>query len=322
MFSFRPEPRTTPRCSCCVSGSAARDVHSQLCTHTHKRTHTPAAKVRFPHCCSWLSIAHMPERLLVWGPRWPFQELSGGLDYLKKGFSCRGCSSLSRASPQVLQYTPHTAFRPAAQTALPRSRCRYVPEKVIRKMAANIQPPNPERFKWECHTAVVEGAWDWSSTNTSGCRSSKGLCASGGAFQEEGGPGREGGARDDAGVQWSFWRVIAAAAEDLLAPSSPVSSAASLLQQVPYIPAVQQQKITLDLMVFNYRGRRVEVHRSSRILCRFSHSVPRLSRMQPCRPSCVLCSSRGSAPLAAHWTSGLTSCAINVVDLMHVQSSF
>lgn len=93
-------------------------------------------------------------------------------------------------------------------------------------MAASIQPPDPERFKWERHTAVVGGTGDWSSRDPSASRD--------GALRERDGAGREMSAWDDSGVQQSFCRAIAAAAaaEDMMVPSSPASFAASLLQQV------------------------------------------------------------------------------------------
>lgn len=101
-------------------------------------------------------------------------------------------------------------------------------------MAAIIQPPDPERFKWERHTALVRDTGSWPSRDFSGCRGGKGLGASGCALPREDRAGRGKVLRDDSGVQQSFWRVVAAAAaEDVVAPSSPVSSAASLLQQVP-----------------------------------------------------------------------------------------
>lgn len=94
--------------------------------------------------------------------------------------------------------------------------------QVIRKMAEHIQPPDPERFKWERHTSVIEpsgfrqnvgGVWEgdndaevlghrWASRSWSGA----GLETAGGAS-----------------AMLSFWRVIAAAAEDPV-PPLPVSA--------------------------------------------------------------------------------------------------
>lgn len=90
-------------------------------------------------------------------------------------------------------------------------------------MAANIQPPDPKRFKWERHTAVVGGAGELPCRNPIGCIGSD-LQAGDGEMS----------VWDDSGVRQSFWRVIAAAAtaEDMMIPPSPASSAASLLQQV------------------------------------------------------------------------------------------
>lgn len=108
-------------------------------------------------------------------------------------------------------------------------------KKVIRKMAVNIQPPDPERFKWERHTAVVRGAGDWSSRNPSERGSS--------ALPEGDGSGREVmGALDDADVLQSFWSVIADAAadENMMVPWPSAPSAAGLLQQVRTSPPTLQ----------------------------------------------------------------------------------
>lgn len=103
--------------------------------------------------------------------------------------------------------------------------------QVIRKMAASIQPPDPERFKWERHTSVIEpqgfrrkagsvleGDKDadalehrWASSSLSGT----------GTDSREGSP-----------AYLSFWRVIAAAAED---PVPPLPAPCTVLrEQVRY----------------------------------------------------------------------------------------
>lgn len=87
-------------------------------------------------------------------------------------------------------------------------------------MAGNIQPPDPERFKWERHTSVIEpqgfrlkvrGVLDrdnkadalghlgrrWASSSLSGTETVFG---------------------EDASANQSFWRVIATAAEDPVPP--------------------------------------------------------------------------------------------------------
>ncbi|CAN0390220.1 unnamed protein product, partial [Ectocarpus sp. 13 AM-2016] len=48
-------------------------------------------------------------------------------------------------------------FPTHVEIAVKRNTARGTPvaEAVIRKMAANIQPPDPKRFKWERHTVVV-----------------------------------------------------------------------------------------------------------------------------------------------------------------------
>jgi len=126
-------------------------------------------------------------------------------------------------------------------------------------MAESIQPPNPDRFRWERHTAVMEpGLIRPSSQATSvvspptercsaqhravaargdggdGFRGCNPVSTGGDTFGVGGEP-REGGGSwdDDAGERRTFWRVIAAAAaaEDMTIPTS-VSSTAGLLEKV------------------------------------------------------------------------------------------
>lgn len=92
--------------------------------------------------------------------------------------------------------------------------------QVIRKMAESIQPPDPERFKWERHTSVIE--------RSGFCRKVGGVWKGGHgpdvlghhrASSSSRGAGTESG--EDASAMLSFWRVIAAAAEDPV-PALPV----------------------------------------------------------------------------------------------------
>lgn len=127
-------------------------------------------------------------------------------------------------------------------------------------MASSIQPPDPERFRWEHHTAfvgplqaasivvpppegdppqprpaaVVESDGGGLNTNPSWRNSSRTLCASRDALEEVDEASREEGAPDGVGAPHSFWRTIAAAAvaEYLVLPLSPGSSSARLLEQV------------------------------------------------------------------------------------------
>eukprot|EP00752_Nemacystus_decipiens_P003553 g3278.t1 len=118
-------------------------------------------------------------------------------------------------------------FPVEVEEAVGRNEARGSPvsEAVIRKMAGSIQPPDPKRFKWERHTAVVGGHGDRPNTSPRGCRGS--------AMHGRDGAGRKMDVRDESGVQRSFWRVVIAAAadEDMMIPSSPLSPTAGLLQR-------------------------------------------------------------------------------------------
>lgn len=99
--------------------------------------------------------------------------------------------------------------------------------QVIRKMAENIQPPDPERFKWERHTSVIE---------PSGFRQNVGGVREGDHDADvlehrresspSSGAGTESG--DCVAAMLSFWRVIAAAAED---PVPPLPVPATILRE-------------------------------------------------------------------------------------------
>lgn len=109
-------------------------------------------------------------------------------------------------------------------------------------MAASVQPPDPKRFKWERHSAVVLATGDWSSrSRPRGCGS--------GALKTRDGTGREMGVWDDSGALQSFWRAVtnAAADEDMMVPWSPAPPAVSLLQQVRICP--RSHCFPLDLSV-------------------------------------------------------------------------
>lgn len=131
-------------------------------------------------------------------------------------------------------------------------------------MAESIQPPDPDRFRWERHTAVAEPLLAQpfpraANAPTEGCpsrcrarnagrggedrasMSSRGLISvnpgstSGDNFGGESEPRRAERASNDAGSRQSFWLVIAAAAAaEGMATSSSVSSATatSPLEQV------------------------------------------------------------------------------------------
>lgn len=125
-------------------------------------------------------------------------------------------------------------------------------------MAKNIQPPDPDRFRWEHHTAVVEPGWaqpfpqgvraftpptercsSQHRANTAGVGADDGFSSgdpvstAGENFGVGGEPRERKGASDDADARRSFWDVVAAAAaaEDMAIPVSQ-SSAASLLEKV------------------------------------------------------------------------------------------
>lgn len=129
---------------------------------------------------------------------------------------------------------------PRRRLALP---CASWTSQVVRKMAANIQPPDPERFKWEQHTTVVESPASpypqgrLATSNGDGSNQIPGRCNSDtrAPCPKRGDLGAKDGATDDAtggNPRRSFWRAIAAAAaEDLTPLPSPASSAASLLEQ-------------------------------------------------------------------------------------------
>lgn len=93
-------------------------------------------------------------------------------------------------------------------------------------MSESFQPPNPERFKWERHTVVMEppdldtnreGAFVVGGQDTHPSRQNR----------EPSRPKDVGGeAWESALASWLFWQVIIAAAEDLV-PPLPVSTALS-----------------------------------------------------------------------------------------------
>lgn len=120
-------------------------------------------------------------------------------------------------------------------------------------MSSNIQPPDPERFKWERHTAVVGPQQDVCCPHnpsviappTGGdSPQARGLSAnlnnqwrnyrtSGDAVEVADEASTQKGAPDDVGATDSFWHTIAAAAADhLTLPLSPGPSSPSLLEQV------------------------------------------------------------------------------------------
>ncbi|CAN0066865.1 unnamed protein product [Scytosiphon promiscuus] len=138
-------------------------------------------------------------------------------------------------------------FPTNADMAVERDKTRGVPvtEAVIRKMAASIQPPDPERFGWERHTAVVDSATpecplpqNYSAhlarTIGEGPRQTPDRC---GRTSCDTGQGHDLKDRDSENTRGgspthSFWRAIAAAAaEDPTPFSSPACSAASLLEK-------------------------------------------------------------------------------------------
>ncbi|CAM9956206.1 unnamed protein product, partial [Hapterophycus canaliculatus] len=125
-------------------------------------------------------------------------------------------------------------------------RGRPVTEAVIRKMAASIQPPDPERFKWERHTTVVEPPERTTPrlhatrlTRCNGENSNKFPSRSSSGFRtpcpaEEDLDTRDGAAENARGIKSrrSFWRAVAAAAaEDRTPLPSPAPSTATLLEQ-------------------------------------------------------------------------------------------
>lgn len=155
--------------------------------------------------------------------------------------------------------------------------------QVIRKMALSIQPPDPERFKWEHHTVVMEPKRSLfsqavsivvplseggppkprgSKTNHSDVRRT--LCASRHAFEMVDEVITAKFAPDDAGDSDSFWRTVAAAAaEHLVLPLSPDSSCASLLEQVRSC----RQNVSISSLV-GYRCNQPVYFAPMRLSCR------------------------------------------------------
>lgn len=128
---------------------------------------------------------------------------------------------------QKLKLSQPTRYEYIVDYALPRL---ALLAQVIRKMAESIQPPDPERFTWERHTSIIERS-GFGQNVGGACKGGHGAdvlghhrassCSSSGAGTESGG---------DASAMLSFWRVIAAAAEDPV-PALPVLATAALREQ-------------------------------------------------------------------------------------------